>query len=133
MSDRLIVSGLALFTHCGVTAEERAVGQRVLVDIDLLVELGDAARRGELTATVDYADLCRQVQEVGSAARHTLLEALAIDLADAVLARPRVREVRVRITKPHPPIAPDVGAFSVELTRRRSEAAGLERASPPRD
>ena len=129
MSDRLIVSGLALFTHCGVTAEERAVGQRVLVDLDLVVDLGD--RRGELTATVDYAELCRQVQEVGSAARHTLLEALAIDLADAVLARPRVREVRVRITKPHPPIAPDVGAFSVELTRR-PEAAGRERASTPR-
>jgi dihydroneopterin aldolase len=133
MSNRLIVSGLALFTHCGVTAEERAVGQRVLVDLDLLVDLGDAARRGELTATVDYAELCRQIQEVGSAVRHTLLEALAIDLADAVLARPRVREVCVRITKPHPPIAPDVGAFSVELTRRHSEAAGRERASTPRD
>jgi dihydroneopterin aldolase len=120
MSDRLMVSGLALFSHCGVTAEERVVGQRVLVDLEVVVDLGDDARRGELGATVDYADLCSQVIEVGSASRHTLLEALAIDVAEAVLLRPRAREVRVRITKPHPPIAPEVAAFSVELTRRRA-------------
>ena len=121
MSDRLTVSGLALFSHCGVTAEERVVGQRVLIDLEVVVDLGDAARRGELDATVDYADLCRQVLDIGTRTRHTLLEALAIDLAEAVLLRPRAREVRVRITKPHPPIASDVVAFSVELTRRRAE------------
>jgi len=120
MADRLLIEGLALFSHCGVTPEERAVGQRVLVDLDVTLELGAAARHGELDATVDYADLCRQVLDVGGAARHTLLEALAIDLADAVLTRARVRDVRVRITKPHPPIASDVGAFAVEVVRSRS-------------
>lgn len=123
MTDRLIVSGLALFTHCGVTPEERAVGQRIVVDVDMTVELGEAARRGGLEATVDYADLCRQVIEVGEKARHTLLESLAIDVAEAVLARPRVREVRVRIIKPTPPIVPAVEAFIVELVRSRTRGA----------
>lgn len=124
MTDRLIVSGLALFTHCGVTAEERTVGQRIVVDVDMTVELGEAARRGGLEATVDYADVCRQVTEVGEKARHTLLESLAIDVAEAVLSKPRVREVRVRITKPTPPIVPSVEAFSVELVRSRVRAGG---------
>ncbi len=124
MTDRLIVSGLALFTHCGVTAEERAVGQRIVVDVDMTVELGEAARRGGLEATVDYAELCRQVTEVVEKARHTLLESLAIDVADAVLSKPRVREVRVRITKPTPPIVPAVEAFSVELVRSRPRVGG---------
>jgi dihydroneopterin aldolase len=122
-NDRLIVSGLALFTPCGVTPEDRAVGQRVLVDVDMVVELGEAARRGGLDATVDYADLCRQILDVGGKARHSLLESLAIDIAEAVLTRSRVREVRVCITKPTPPIAPAVSAFSVELVRRRAENA----------
>lgn len=106
-----------------MTSEERAVGQRVLVDVELTLTLGDAARRGELEATVDYADLCRLILEVGSDARHTLLEALAIDVAEAVLAKPRVRDVQVRVTKPHPPIVPDVGAFSVEVTRARLDSS----------
>jgi dihydroneopterin aldolase len=124
MTDRLIVSGLALFTHCGVTAEERAVGQRIVVDMDMTVELGEAARRGGLEATVDYAEVCRQVTEVGEKARHTLLESLAIDVAEAVLSKPRVREVRVRVTKPTPPIVPAVEAFSVELVRSKLRAGG---------
>jgi len=123
VTDRLIVSGLALFTHCGVTPEERAVGQRIVVDVEMTVELGEAARRGGLEATVDYADLCRQVIEVGEKARHTLLESLAMDVAEAVLSRHRVREVRVRLTKPNPPIVPAVEAFVVELVRNRTRGA----------
>jgi len=117
MTDRLVISGLALFTHCGDTPEERAVGQRVFVDVDMLVELGETARDGGLDTTVDYAEVCRDVCDLGSRAHHVLLESLAIDIAEAVLPRPRVREVRVRITKPHPPIAASVAAFSVELVR----------------
>lgn len=123
MTDRLIVSGLALLTHCGVTPEERAVGQRIVIDLDMAVELGEGARRGGLESTVDYADVCRQVIEVGEKAKHTLLESLAMDLAEAVLSKPRVREVRVRITKPNPPIIPAVGSFSVDLVRSRTRGA----------
>lgn len=115
--DRLLISGLALFTHCGVTPEERTVGQRVLVDVELTVRVGTAARRGGVEATVDYAALCQSIHDAGAAARHSLLEALAMDLADVVLAHPRVRDVRIRVTKPRPPIAPDVGSFSVEIVR----------------
>lgn len=120
MTDRLLVSGLALFTHCGITPEERAVGQRVLADVELVVDLDEGARRGGLDATVDYAEVCRQISDIGDKARHILLESLAIEAAEAVLARPRVREVRVRITKPNPPITPVVGAFAVEVVRGKS-------------
>jgi dihydroneopterin aldolase len=120
VTDRLLVSGLALFTHCGITPEERAVGQRVLADVELVVDLDEGARRGGLDATVDYAEVCRQISDIGDKARHILLESLAIEAAEAVLARPRVREVRVRITKPNPPITPVVGAFAVEVVRGKS-------------
>jgi dihydroneopterin aldolase len=122
VTGRLLVSDLALLTHCGVTPEERAVGQRVLLDVEMTVDLGEEAGRGGLEATVDYADVCREVFDVGTKARHTLLESLALDVAETVLARPRVREVRVRVTKPAPPIAPPVGAFSVEVVRGRTGA-----------
>jgi dihydroneopterin aldolase len=122
VTDRLIVSGLALFTHCGITPEERAVGQRVVADVEMSIEMDHAARPGGLETTVDYADVCRQISEIGDKARHVLLESLAIEVADAALARPRVQEVRVRITKPTPPIAAAISAFSVEVVRSRSRA-----------
>lgn len=117
MTDRLIISSLALLTYCGITPEERAVGQRVLADVEMAIDLDEAARRGGLDVTVDYSDVCRQVAEIGGKARYILLESLAIEVSEAVLARPRVREVRVRITKPTPPIGPTVAAFAVEVVR----------------
>ena len=120
MTDRLIISGLSLFTHCGISQEERAVGQRVLADVEMVVALDEAARRGGLDVTVDYSDVCRQIVEIGDKARHVLLESLAIEVAEAVLARPRVHEVRVRVTKPTPPIMPTVAAFAVEVARVRA-------------
>jgi dihydroneopterin aldolase len=117
VTDRLIISSLALLTHCGITQEERDVGQRVLADIEMVIDLDEAARRGGLDVTVDYADVCRQVVEIGEKARYTLLESLAIEVSESVLIRPRVREVRVRITKPTPPIGPTVAAFAVEVVR----------------
>jgi dihydroneopterin aldolase len=119
VTDRLIISGLALFTHCGITEEERAVGQRVLADVEMAIDLDESARRGGLDATVDYADVCRQIVEIGERARYVLVESLAIEVCESVLAKPRVREARVRITKPTPPIAPTVAAFAVEVVRSK--------------
>lgn len=124
MTDRLIISGLAVFTHCGITEEERAVGQRVLADVELTIDLDESARRGGLDVTVDYSDVCRQIVEIGEKARYMLVESLAIEACEAVLTRPRVREVRVRITKPIPPIAPTVAAFAVDVVRRKSPDKG---------
>lgn len=124
MTDRLIISGLAVFTHCGITEEERAVGQRVLADVELTIDLDESARRGGLDVTVDYSDVCRQIVEIGEKARYMLVESLAIEACEAVLTRPRVREVRVRVTKPTPPIAPTVAAFAVDVVRRKSPGKG---------
>jgi dihydroneopterin aldolase len=124
VTDRLIISGLAVFTHCGLTEEERAVGQRVLADVELTIDLDESARRGGLDVTVDYSDVCRQIVEIGEKARYMLVESLAIEACEAVLTRPRVREVRVRITKPTPPIAPTVAAFAVDVVRRKSPGKG---------
>jgi dihydroneopterin aldolase len=117
VTDRLIISGLAVFTHCGITEEERAVGQRVLADVEMAIDLDESVRRGGLGATVDYADVCRHIVEIGERARYVLVESLAIEVCESVLAKPRVREARVRITKPTPPIGPTVAAFAVEIVR----------------
>ena len=49
------VSGLSLFTHVGVTAAEREVGQRLLLDLRLDVGECDATVTDRIEDTVDYA------------------------------------------------------------------------------
>src|ERR1700680_823748 len=52
------ISGLSLFTHVGVTAAEREVGQRLLLDLRLEVGECDATITDRIEDTVDYAQVC---------------------------------------------------------------------------
>jgi dihydroneopterin aldolase len=71
---------------------------------------------------VDYGSLAGRVAEVVGGRPRKLLEAVAEDVAQLVLADERVREVRVRVTKPQAPL-PVEAAVAVEITRDR-EATG---------
>ena len=52
------ISGLSLFTHVGVTAAEREVGQRLLLDLRLDVGECDATVTDRIEDTVDYGQVC---------------------------------------------------------------------------
>ena len=83
------ISGLSLFTHVGVTAAEREVGQRLLLDLRLDVGECDATVTDRIEDTVDYAEVCEQ-REPGRPAAH-LQDARAAVCGDR---RPAARSVR---------------------------------------
>jgi 7,8-dihydroneopterin aldolase/epimerase/oxygenase len=93
-----------------------------VVDLELVLDLGPAGRTDDLASTVDYGSLAGRVAELVGGRPRKLLEALAEDLAQLVLADERVRQVRVRVTKPQAPLPVD-GRVAVEITRDR-EATG---------
>src|ERR1700749_4600663 len=58
------VSGLSLYTHMGVTAAEREIGQRLLVDLRLDIGECDATVTDRIEDTVDYGQVCELVNLV---------------------------------------------------------------------
>jgi 7,8-dihydroneopterin aldolase/epimerase/oxygenase len=75
---------------------------------------------------VDYGSLAGRVAEVVGGRPRKLLEAVAEDVAQLVLADERVRQVRVRVTKPQAALPVDA-CVAVEITRDR-ETTGEGRA-----
>jgi len=116
--DRILVRNLRVFGHHGVLPEEAEHGQVFMIDIDLFLDLGPAGRSDDLERTVDYGGLTGRVAELVAARRRNLVEAVAQDVADLVLADRRVDEVRVRVTKPHAPLPVDA-EIAVEVVRGR--------------
>ena len=55
------ITGLSLYTHHGVGAAEREVGQRLVFDLSFEVGECDATVTDRVEDTVDYADVCQQV------------------------------------------------------------------------
>jgi dihydroneopterin aldolase len=116
--DRILVRDLRVFAHHGVLPEEAEHGQVFVLDLDLSVDLQAAGRSDDLERTVDYGGLTERVAELVASRRRQLLEAVAADVAELVLADERVREVRVRVTKPHAPLRVDA-KVAVEVVRGR--------------
>jgi dihydroneopterin aldolase len=111
------VSGLSLFTHVGVTAAEREVGQRLLVDLRLDVGECDATVTDRIEDTVDYAEVCDTANLVAQQRTYKTLERLCTAVADRLLDRYGVRAVWVKAAKPEPPLAFPISEVSVEVWR----------------
>ena len=124
--DRILLTGLRVRGRHGVLPHEAQLGQVFVVDLELHLDLAPAGRSDDLGRTVDYGSLASRVAEVVGGRPRRLLEAVAEDVADLVLADERVRQVRVRVAKPHAPLPVDA-TVAVEITRNRP-GAGEERA-----
>lgn len=120
--DRILIRNLRVFGHHGVLPEEAERGQVFVLDLDLAMDLEPAGRSDELERTVDYGGLTARVAELVAGNRRQLLEAVASDVADLLLADERVLQVRVRVAKPHAPLAVDA-EVAVEVVRRRGDPA----------
>lgn len=112
------VSGLSLYTHHGVTAAEREIGQRIVLDIRLEVGECDATVTDMVEDTVDYGAVCNTVALVAQQRSYKTLERLCSVIADRLLNDYEAEEVWVKAAKPEPPIALPVQEVSVEVWRQ---------------
>ncbi len=121
MTGKIHLKNMAFYGYHGALAEENALGQRFLVDLTLTLDIADAARSDSLADTVDYVKiyaLCRKIVEQD---RVRLLETLANDLLDQVLALcPRVTEAAVVVRKPSVPLGGPLDCVALETSKSRA-------------
>ncbi len=111
------VTGLSLYTHHGVTAAEREIGQRLILDLRFDAGACDATVTDRVEDTVDYGRVCDVVALEAQRRSYKTLEALCTAIADRLLGDFETGEVWVKATKPEPPIALPVESVSVEVWR----------------
>ena len=117
MSDRILLQGIQFYGYHGVYDEERRLGQRFLVDVELSLDLAGAESWDDVSQAVDYGQVYAAVLEIGTRQQFKLLETLAARIASTLLERFPIRQVTVRATKPTPPLPGMLSGVSVEVTR----------------
>ena len=112
------ISIVDLEIHCsvGLTDEERAAPQRLLVTIDINFDFSSAALSDRIEKTINYHTVAQRILKFGEGRNWKLIEKLAANLADMILAEFRPQEVTVEVKKF--PI-PEAAYVSVALTRSR--------------
>ncbi len=118
--DTISLHGIDVYAHHGVHPAERELGQRFVIDIDLMADCTAAALSDDLSQALDYTVAHRIVRTTTAENSFQLLEALAGELCRALLSGLPVAKVLVRVHKPHPPIPNFLGRATVTLERDRT-------------
>ncbi|MFZ5927124.1 MAG: dihydroneopterin aldolase [Acidobacteriota bacterium] len=117
--DKVILSGARVEARIGVTGEERARPQELVIDVELEADTREAARADDLRLSVDYAAVWSCLKEVAQRQPYALVETLAERIAAAVLEEFAPEAVRVLVRKPGALRAEGVDWAGVEILRRR--------------
>src|SRR3954452_16557995 len=76
------IVGLSLYTHHGVTPEERKIGQRILLDVRFDAGEPDALITDRVEDTIDYGEVCQVIALIAQAQSYRTLERLCAVIAD---------------------------------------------------
>ncbi len=118
--DRIVINGLTFYGYHGVQPEERVLGQRFTADVEIGIDLSDAGATDDLNKTVNYVEVQRIVGDRIEGPARNLIEAVAEEISQSLLAETPADWVLVRLSKPSAPIKGNAtGSFAVEIRRQR--------------
>ena len=98
--DSIYIRDLELETIIGTNPNERDMLQRVIINLRLDCDLSAASLSDDLSDTVDYVAIEREVTELVISVSFFLIERLAGAIAETCLKNPLVKQVKVTIDKP---------------------------------
>jgi FolB domain-containing protein len=113
---KITIADLEVAYCIGVTEEERAKPQRLLVSVDMTFDFSSASVSDRIEKTINYADLAQELFKYGDNRNWKLLERLVANISDHILAKYKPQMVTVEIKKF---TIPQARYVSVSLTRTR--------------
>ncbi|MBZ9608575.1 2-amino-4-hydroxy-6-hydroxymethyldihydropteridine diphosphokinase [Clostridium estertheticum] len=117
--DKMYIKDLEVYGHHGVFKEEKTLGQRFLISLELFLSLREAGITDDLTKTVHYGELCQLVEEEFNKESYDLIEKATEKLAEFILLKyDLVQRVKVKIKKPWAPIGKPLQYAAVEIDRK---------------
>jgi len=115
------MKNMGFFGYHGVLEEEKTLGQKFFVDVELYLDLKKAGKSDDLKDTVSYADVYEMIQRIFQEKKLNLIETVAELICNQILNDyPVIQEVNVRLKKPEAPVAGIYDYFGVELRRKRN-------------
>lgn len=114
--DTIEIRRLHVSTHIGVPDEERAEPQILWVTLRMVPSQGFGGLADDISRTINYYNVSLEIEALAAARPRQLIETLAIEIADHLLATHPLTRVAVSIEK-H--ILPNTECVAVHLERHR--------------
>ena len=112
--DKIRITDLEVFYQVGVTDEERAKPQRLLLSIEMEHDFKSAISRDNLADTIDYHAISQRLLRFGDDCHWQLIETLSADIASMILDDFQPKSVSVEVKKF---VIPQAMHVSVQISR----------------
>lgn len=99
--DSVFIKDLRVEMSIGITSVERAKCQPVLMTIEMHTDTTKAAASGDVSDSVDYYTVAKDVKALALSRHFDLLETLAEDVAALCLSKAHVKSVNIEVEKPN--------------------------------
>jgi len=118
-ADKIRLVNMSFYGYHGVHSDERRMGRKFYIDVELTMDLKAAGASDDLGQTIDYGAVYALIREIEGSKQYSLLEALAEDIARRILERFPAQQVVVRTRKSEVPVGGLMDYAEVEITRSR--------------
>jgi len=113
---KVFLKGMEFFAYHGVNEEEKILGQRFKIDVEFYI---DEVKEDNIYDTVSYSYVYKLVREIVEEKKFNLMESLAREIGNEILAIEKVKEVVVRVSKVSPPIKGILKEAGVEYRKKK--------------
>lgn len=113
--DRILIEALTVETVIGAYDWERSIQQSLSLDLALATDIRLAAATDDLCLTLDYAAICKRIQQFADAHQFALVETFAERLAECLRMEFPITWLRLTVRKPG--AVPNARSVGLEITR----------------
>jgi len=117
---RLSIKGAQFYAYHGVKAEEKDLGGRYEVDLDLWYDAYQAINADSVAFALNYEEAMNCIEESFADDSYNLIETVASKILDLVFEKfPSLVKATIRIRKMNVPIHNVVAYIETELSREK--------------
>ena len=119
---KLSVVNIEFYAYHGVKDEEKKLGGKFQVDVDIYYDSTKAAINDNINFAVNYEEVVFTISEIVSNEGYDLIETLANEILNTILEKfELVQKAKIRIRKMNVPMRRIVKYVEIEQSMERSE------------
>lgn len=118
--DKLVIKDLEIYANHGLFKEEKVLGQKFLVSLEIFYSMSEVAKNKNLEYSIDYGKLCHEIVEIFKGENEDLIETCAYKIVEFIFKKYKIAErVIVSIKKPWAPINLPLNSAEVVIDRKK--------------
>ncbi|MGO2300190.1 dihydroneopterin aldolase [Paucilactobacillus nenjiangensis] len=114
---KIRINNMSFHTYNGVFPEEKRLGQRLEIDVELTYPIEQQVKTDNLNETVSYADIYETIESFVLNHNYNLIESLANNLLTTLLANYlSISDITLKVRKYSVPIAGIFDNIEIEVS-----------------